>query len=70
MLRDAGATNVEIDYDSGKIKFNSAPQFTAEKLLELQSAVSKMGLKVNVSREKREKSNEEYVMKSNEKIKK
>lgn len=68
LLRDAGATNVEIDYDSGKIKFDSAPQFTAEKLLELQSAVSKMGLKVNVNREKREKSNEEYVMKSNEKI--
>lgn len=68
MLRDAGATNVEIDYDSGKIKFDYAPQFTEKKLLEFQSAVSKMGLKVNVSREKREKNNEEYVVKSNEKI--
>lgn len=50
MVREAGATNVEVDYESGAIKFDSAPQFTEKKLLEFQDAVSKMGIKMNVSR--------------------
>lgn len=66
MVIDAGATNVEVDYDTGAIKFDSAPQFTEEKLQEFQNAVSKMGLKMNVSRVKTETVNVDDVMSGND----
>lgn len=67
MVKDAGAMNVEVDYESGAIKFDSAPQFTEDKLLEFQNAVSKMGLKMNVSRVKKVAVNEDDTMNCNDK---
>jgi len=66
MVKDAGATNVEVDYEGGMIKFDFAPQFTEEKLLEFKNAVSRMGLKMNVTRVNNKTDNEEDVMNTNE----